>query len=165
MICAAWQKLLKIEAGARASVIRIPLSDYRAVLTELKVADPDCRLMLLTAAVEADQVGLRLIVRDHEGKPLALAVPIAPESELDQIVLPTISDLFAGAVWHEREAWDMWGLRFEGHPDLRRILLPEEWQGFPLRKSYALNTPCPPYRVAPLAADGGQATAVGEEPK
>ena len=50
----------------------------------------------------------------------------------------TVTDLWAGANWHERECWEMFGINFEGHPDLRRLLTIEEFDGFPLRKDYPL---------------------------
>jgi NADH-quinone oxidoreductase subunit C len=54
-----------------------------------------------------------------------------------QPMLPTVSDLWRAADWHERECYDLFGVRFDGHPDHRRILLPEDWVGYPLRKDYA----------------------------
>jgi len=53
--------------------------------------------------------------------------------------VPSAVPLWEGANWLEREVWDMFGIRFVGHPDLRRILLPEEFTAFPLRKDYPLQ--------------------------
>ena len=50
--------------------------------------------------------------------------------------VPSVADLWPAADWHEREAYDMFGIVFDGHPDLRRILCADDWEGFPLRKDY-----------------------------
>lgn len=54
----------------------------------------------------------------------------------DQPVVPSLTPIWRTADWHEREAFDFFGIHFEGHPDLRRILLPANWEGHPLRKDY-----------------------------
>jgi NADH-quinone oxidoreductase subunit C len=54
----------------------------------------------------------------------------------DDAVIPTVSSIWRTAEWHEREAYDLVGMRFQSHQDHRRILLPEDWEGHPLRKDY-----------------------------
>ncbi len=66
---------------------------------------------------------------------LGLRVPVPGDDPL----APTIEGVYPNANWFEREIWDMFGIRFEGHSDLRRILMPYDWEGHPLRKDYPLG--------------------------
>ncbi len=68
-------------------------------------------------------------------------IRIRAEVPEEDPVIDTIVPIYRGADWHERECFDMFGIRFNGHPDLRRILLPEDWEGYPLRKDYPLKGP------------------------
>lgn len=68
--------------------------------------------------------------------------------------LPTVSDIYPNANWYEREVWDLFGIGFEGHPRLRRILLPPTWTGHPLRKDYpARATEFDPFHLDALRQD------------
>lgn len=67
---------------------------------------------------------------------LALKVRLPRE----QPSVESVAGIWGTANWHEREAYDLFGVRFAGHPDLRRILLPDDWEGHPLRKDYVFPT-------------------------
>ena len=70
---------------------------------------------------------------------LQLTLKVIKEHDRNSSTLPSfksVSDIWKTAEWHEREAYDLTGIYFEGNPDLRRILLPDDWEGYPLRKDY-----------------------------
>ena len=66
---------------------------------------------------------------------LALKVKI----ESDEQKIPSLCEIWKGANWLEREVYDLFGIVFDNHPDLRRILLPANWEGYPLRKDYKVQ--------------------------
>lgn len=69
---------------------------------------------------------------------LTLKVELENDRQADNLpTLPSVASVWRTADWHEREAFDLMGIFFTEHPDLRRILLPDDWQGYPLRKDYA----------------------------
>lgn len=79
-------------------------------------------LVYLLANIESNE---RIIIRTYVNEP--------------DPTVPTATDLWQGANWMEREVYDMYGITFAGHPDLRRILMPEEFTAFPLRKDYPMQ--------------------------
>ena len=64
--------------------------------------------------------------------------------------LATVSTIWPAANWLEREVWDLFGITFDGHPDPRRLLMPEDWEGFPLRKDSPVQIRRPPHVAEPL---------------
>ena len=73
-------------------------------------------------------------------KRVRLKVWLSEDEEVESVY-----SVWPAANWYEREVYDMFGIKFANHPDLRRILLPEDWEGYPLRKDYPLEGP-PGYR-------------------
>jgi NADH-quinone oxidoreductase subunit C len=133
-------------------------------------ADPECAMDHFTdlTAVdyperepEAPRFDVLLLVHSLEKKQrIRIKTRVA-----DGESLPTLTKVWAGADWAEREIWDMFGIKFAGHPDLRRVLMYEEFVGHPLRKDYPIDKvqPLIPYRqiegltkLPPFGPDEGQ---------
>jgi NADH-quinone oxidoreductase subunit C/D len=72
------------------------------------------------------------LLRHEDGAEMRAKLPLRNEA----LTAPSLCGIWPNANWYEREVWDMFGVRFEGHPDLRRILMPESWEGHPLRKEH-----------------------------
>lgn len=122
--------------------------DKRQIVAILKALrqDPELKFDALSDVTAIDYLDLGRAARfdvvyhlwsfEH-GHRLRLRAPLAEEA--GEFVIDSITALWRGADFMEREAFDMFGIRFEGHPDLRRILMPDDWEGHPLRKDFPLG--------------------------
>ena len=104
-----------------------------------------CRFFSFSTAVDWKEQGLEVVAwldNLDDGVSVMMKTRLAPGVSS----CPSLVPVYRGANWMERECYDMFGIRFDGHPDLRRMLLGDDWEGHPLLKSYAVDTPHPPYR-------------------
>jgi NADH-quinone oxidoreductase subunit C len=112
--------------------------DWRRA-AELVKGDPDlaCDWFDFLAGVDEEADGLAVVlhvISSRRGHHVQLRTLVPREGGS----LPTLSDLWFGADWHERETAELFGIDFAGHPNLVKLLLPEEFEGHPLRKEFAL---------------------------
>ncbi len=124
-----------------AEIFKIYKYKYYAKIPKEKWIDSAKRLkdagfVLLSAVTAVDRLNsieVMFICRKLEGKGLVIVGTLI---DRDDPRIPSLCEVWEGALFHERETFDLMGVYFEGNPDLRRVLLPEHWVGHPLRKDY-----------------------------
>lgn len=119
------------------SWILVPATDVFRVLSCLKNDHGINYLACLSGVDYMSSFGVVYQLRSLKNKVDVTLKVILPK---ENPVITTISALFPAVEWFEREAFDMLGIQFQNHPDLRRILMPEDWVGHPLRKDYQAPT-------------------------
>ena len=125
--------------GPRQDVVSVDRADLVAFVTAARGAGFEtfidlCAVDHFTREPRFDVV-VNLLSMQH-AKRLRIVVGLTH----DDPVIPSLTGVFAGANFYEREAWDLFGIRFTGHPDLTRLLLPDEWVGHPLLKDQGVGS-------------------------
>jgi NADH-quinone oxidoreductase subunit C len=130
--------------GEGPLAVHVPTAQYAAVAAFVKETI-GCGFFAFSTAIDHKADGLELVAF-LDNVESGVSVMLRTKLGAGNTTCPSLVPVYRGANWMERETYDMFGVQFEGHPDLRRILLPDDWQGHPLLKSYAVDTPYPPYR-------------------
>jgi len=133
------------EVGTGTQVVVTVTPDRWLELAQFAKDTLGCRFFSFLTAVDWKEQGLEVVAKvDNldDGLAVMMKTRLGPGVAACASLMP----IYRGADWMERECWDMFGIRFDGHTDLRRILLEDTWEGHPLLKSYAVDTPHPPYR-------------------
>ena len=139
------EDVLKIQGAevcpGNAGVIKLPLSEFRKVMEGLR-NDPQSPMDFLREIVGMDwgEEGLGAVYFLESTKTGDTIAVRTATTDRERPVLPTVSDLWKTALIKEREAYDFFGILFEGHPDMRRLFLREDWIGWPLRKDYDMKS-------------------------
>jgi NADH-quinone oxidoreductase subunit C len=124
--------------------VTLPLERWEEFARFAK-AELGCLYFNWLSAIDWKEQGLEVLCR-VENLDAGLAVMMRSRLGAGQVHCPSLTGLYRGADWMERECYDLLGVVFDGHPDLRRILLGDDWEGHPLRKDYAHDMPHAPYR-------------------
>lgn len=124
--------------------VRVPPQDLPTVARFLR-DDERLQFNFLSSisAVDYEEKGFEVVyhlISLPDGR-RKIVLKVVPDGTRDDPHVPSVVSVWPTANWHEREAWDLMGIRFTGHPDLRRILLREDWVGHPLRKDYVDERP------------------------
>ena len=107
-------------------------------VAEAAVEDPGPEHQIRYTAIVAESKGDVIL---HPSVETYLGTITAAHADgFDQLIDPTAFDLYPGAEYLEREVYDMFGIVFADHPDMSRVLMPEDWVGYPLRKDYAIGS-------------------------
>jgi NADH-quinone oxidoreductase subunit C len=130
--------------GLAPVVAHVPVEQWQAVARFTKDR-LGCAFFAFSTAIDWKADGLE-VVAWVDNLDAGLSVQLRTKLGAGNTACPSLVPVYRGANWMERECFDMFGVRFDGHPDLRRILLADDWEGHPLLKSYAVDTPHPPYR-------------------
>jgi len=130
-----------VVVGRGQAMLTVERDDLLEVLARLR-DDPELRLDFLSSVTATDRPGndprFRVVYELYSGEHRhRLRVKVGVTEEDPRV--PSVTRLFPTADWHERETYDFYGIVFDGHPNLRRILLPDDWEGFPLRKTEELG--------------------------
>ena len=131
-------------AGGPPVTVTVPPAQWVA-LAQFAKTTLGCRWFSFLSAVDWKDEGLEVIAFVENADSHA-GLLFKTRLGAGQTTCPSLVSVYRGANWMERECFDMFGVVFEGHPDLRRMLLPDDWIGHPLLKSYDVDTPYPPYR-------------------
>jgi NADH-quinone oxidoreductase subunit C len=130
--------------GGPVVSIDVPVAQFATIGALLKER-LGCLFFAFLTAIDHKEGGLEVVAR-LDNLDSGVCVMLRTRLGADNTHCPSLYSVYRGANWMERECFDMFGIVFDGHPDLRRMLLPEDWVGHPLLKSYAVDTPYPPYR-------------------
>jgi NADH-quinone oxidoreductase subunit C len=118
--------------------VTVDQADWRRLATYLHDdAEMSCDFFDFLCGVDEEAKGIAVVLHVYSTRNRH-HVQLRTLVHRDLARLPTVSDLWRGANWHERETAELFGVDFEGHPNLAKLLLPEEFEGFPLRKEFAL---------------------------
>jgi NADH-quinone oxidoreductase subunit C len=145
---------LTLTAGAETDqpTIQVPAAQLATVMRALRDT-PDLEFAFLADVTAVDwwPNDPRFEVVYHLAS-FARAYRIRVKVRVSESVasLPTLKEMWPSADWLEREVWDLFGIVFEGHGDLRRLLMPDDWQGHPLRKDYPVQVKVPVHAGEPL---------------
>lgn len=136
---AASAKVTVSRAGPVQLVVEVAREDYVALVEAARAGGFETFIDLCgvdhVAREPRFDVVVNLLSTQHTRR-LLIKVGVPNEDPS----LPSISMVYPGANFYERETWDMFGIVFDGHPDLTRLLMPDEWDGHPLRKDYRIGS-------------------------